>query len=301
MIKKKIKKRIYSIATLKIMKLRSGTTIKSTKTNNTSKIDISLNKITEALNIHKTCEKTISNMKYIKTIYNTLDDEFFVLYKDMNEKKMVRFIIILYKKTLQLMSDLILKTYDNKSLSYTCSEKEMIVTLLYKMNEVFIHIRSLMYDLINSSDYMKTLLKTSEENKGKPIEDTDSLEAQAYYCYSHLYCNNERNKYDIHTYEDGEYTYEVIYDYYYGNNPNKNDADDIFVREDYGQWFEVENNISHYHEGGYKRYTELPVLYNYDELRSRIEFHKEELKKYKEIMETSYPHIMETSYPYKNN
>ena len=293
------------------MKLRSGTTIISKKTNNKSKIDISLNKITDALKIHKNSEKTIENLKHIKTIYNILNDEFFVLYKDMSEIKMVRFVITIYKKTLQLMSDLILKTYDNKSLSYTCSEKEMIVTVLYNMNEVFIRIRGLMHDLIDSSDYMKKLLKTSEENKGKPIEYRNSLEAQTYYCYSHLYCNNEINEYNIHTYEDGKYTYEdgkytyedgkytyedgkytyeEIYDYYYGNNPNKNEDDDIFVFEDYGRWFEYEDNISHYNEGGYKRYTELPVLYNYDELRVRIEFHKEELKKYNKIMETSYPH-----------
>ena len=144
-----------------------------------------------------------------------------------------------------------------------------------------------MYELTGSS-YMKTLLKTSEENKGKIIEDRNSKEALAYYCYSHLYNSNEINEYDIHTYEDGEYTYEEIYDYYYGNNTNNNPEDDKFLREDYGRWFEDETNISHYNKGGYKRYTELPVLYNYEELQARIEYHREELSKYTEIMDTQY-------------
>ena len=279
------------------MQLRSGTTIiistQKTKTNkkttnkktetNTPNIDSCLTKIRELMNINENCEKTIENMKYMKQLYNILDDEFFLVYKNMSHKSMVKFIMVLYKKSLSLTCDIIKKTYELKSLEYTSSEKEMMVTLLYKLHQVFIKTRAVMTDLIDSSDYMKTLLKTSEENKGKIIEDRNSKEALAYYCYSHLYNSNEINEYDIYTYEDGEYTYEEIYDYYYGNNTNNNPEDDKFLREYYSRWFTDENNISHYNKGGYKRHTEL---YNYEELRARIEYHREELNKYMEIMET---------------
>ena len=275
------------------MQLRSGTAIimstQKTETNkktetNTPNIDICLKTITGLLNINENCAKTIANMKYVKQLYDILDDEFFLVYKNMSHQSMVRFIMVLYKKTLSLICDIIKKTYEIKSLEYTSSEKEMMVTLLYKLRQVFVKTREVMYELTGSS-YMKTLLKTSEENKGKIIEDRNSKEALAYYCYSHLYNSNEINEYDIHTYEDGEYTYEEIYDYYYGNNTNNNPEDDKFLREDYGRWFEDETNISHYNKGGYKRYTELPVLYNYEELQARIEYHREELSKYTEIME----------------
>ena len=86
----------------------------------------------------------------------------------MSHQSMVRFIMVLYKKTLSLICDIIKKTYEIKSLEYTSSEKEMMVTLLYKLRQVFVKTREVMYELTGSS-YMKTLLKTSEENKGKII------------------------------------------------------------------------------------------------------------------------------------
>lgn len=277
------------------MKLRSRTiTSNSTCENKPIIIETSLKKFTNQLKSLLTkfeknpCSKSVKNLKYVWMIYTKLEEEFIGIYKHMERLAMLKYVLVSYKKTLQLMSEIIGKTYNKESIDYDEETKEMIVKILYKMFIVFLEFRGILYEQ-EDTYHMKELLKESEENAGKKIEDEKSPEALAYYCYSHLYGNNEVNRYEIKTYEDQEYSYEEIYDYYFGNNINKNPKDDLFIREDYERWFVYEGSISHYNEKGYKRYDELPPLYDYNELESRIDYHIDEIEKYKAMILKMYP------------
>ena len=280
------------------MKLRSGTMV---TTDNVKKGGIVFNKydkfsrsVKQKLEMCEKypCSKSIKNLKYIMCVYVQIDEEFFELLKDEIPVSVVILILIMYKKTLELMSDLIGKTYDKKSAEYDSSIKEMIVKLLYKMRTVFTRLRRIMYDIEEGSKYIKDLLNECVENAGKLIDDKNSTKALAYYCYSHLYGNDEINRYAIHTYEDGEYSYEEIYDYYFGDHINKNIEDDMFIRDDYKYWFTYKATTDKYHLYGYKRHA-LKPLYTFNELKSRIEYYKDEIYKYYEMMEEMYPEMME--------
>ena len=280
------------------MKLRSGRATDkgaSSIIDKYNKFSISVN---EKLYIYEKnpCSKSIKNLKYIMYIYNQIDEEIFEILNNEELSNIrfstVNFILILYKKTLELMSDLIGKTYDKKSTKYDSSTKEMIVKTLYKMRNVFIKLRKLLYDMEEESECIKSLLDVSVKKAGKSIKDKNSMKALAYYCYSHLYGNDEINRYDIHTYEDGEYSYEEIYDYYFGDHINKNIEDDMFIRDDYKYWFTYKATTDKYHLYGYKRHK-LKPLYTFNELKSRIEYYKDEIYKYYEMMEEMYPEIME--------
>jgi hypothetical protein len=171
-------------------------------------------------------------------IYN----EFIMLYRLLREKP-IDHVCGFYVSTLANISEIIKYTYNN---TFSSSDKETIIKVLYKMYKTFVSTRELMIDLENKSDYVKTVLKTAKENEGKVIEDKKSLDSQIYYCYRHMHHSCiEENANNFLTYEDGKYTYEEIYDYYYyGENLNANldDREDIY----YEKWFKDENNISHY-------------------------------------------------------
>lgn len=290
------------------MKLRSGTivTTDNRKKCASSSSNNNINKYSETLKDKLyMCEKypcstSIKNLNYIERVYEQINEEYFELLEGVEYSKMpnsiVNLTMIKYKKTLELMSDLIGKTYDKKSEEYDNSTKEMIVKLLYKMRKVFVRLRRILYEMEDESKYIKTLLNVSVENAGKPIKDTSSMEALVYYCYSHLYGNEEINRYDIHTYEDGVYGYGEIYDYYFGGHIEMNIEDDMFIRDDYKYWFVYKETIEKYNLYGYKRHK-LKPLYDFYELKSRIEYHKDEVNKYFEMMAEMYPEEMEEMYP----
>ena len=287
------------------MKLRSGRATDkgaSSIIDNYNKFSIS---VKEKLYIYEKnpCSKSIKNLKYIMYVYNQIDEEFFEILN--NEElsnirfSIVNFILILYKKTLELMSGLIGKTYDKKSTKYDSSTKEMIVKTLYKMRNVFIKLRKLLYDMEEESECIKSLLDVSVKKAGKTIKDKSSTEALAYYCYSHLYGNEEYNRYNISSYEDGEYSYEEIYDYYFGANIEKYIEDDMFIREDYKYWFTYNEITDNYHLYGYRRHKlkEKEPLYKFNELKRRVEYYKDETIKYFEMMAEMYPEEMDRTYP----
>jgi len=232
--------------------------------------------------------KSIKSLKYILRLYTKMDETFYEIYTYRGRDKITDLNLTTYKKTLELMCQLIGKTYTKKAEDYDKYEKELIVKTLYKMHIIFIKLQDVLLDLEYESTYMKELLRVCEKNAGKLIKDKESKEALAYYCYSHLYGSNNLNRYNMNTYEDGEYSYEEIYDNYYGENINNNIKDDVFIEEDYKRWFIYEN--SHYHKNGYTRYTELPPLYDYEELRARISHHSRELERYKNEMSNMYPY-----------
>jgi len=274
-------KNVYQTTT--IMNLRNGTTI--IYSNNMNTIEDRIKTIQEIITTNNTSEKTIANLKYIKKIYNILDDdEFFTSYINKYEVKMINCLLTMYKKTLEVMRGVLVKTYDDKALNYTSNEKKMIVEVLYKMNSVYMNIRNWMFDLKDKSEYMKTLLKTSEENKGIYIEDRWSTNALAYYCYSHLYNTNETNVYTISSRDYDTYSYDEIYDMYYGNNKGTNIYDETLIDKDYYKWFEDENNISHYNDSVDRRNINIPLLYNYEELKARVKYHNEEAIRYSKMM-----------------
>ena len=155
--------------------------------------------------------------------------------------------------------------------------------------------REVMIEMEKKSDYIRNILQKAEENEGEPIKDTLSIESKIYYCYRHIYNGFvEENGYDFLTYEDGEYTYKEIYDYYYGANANADKNDDAFVYE-FEKWFENEENISYYRDVNCAslppniNYTPLPPLYDYYELKARVDFHATEVAKYTDLMDELYP------------
>jgi hypothetical protein len=279
------------------MKLRSGTIIKDETPKSvksyTTRVKVLIDRYSK-----NPCSKSMKNLNHIIQIYILTNDDLYNIYKDMNPHEMPRYILVCYKKTLEMMSDLIGKTYTEESKNYNRETKELIVKTIYTMHVSFTTLRKILYEVEVESEYMKNLLKVSKENAGHPIEDKSSDEALAYYCYSHLYRNKEMKGYEIHTYDSGEYTYEEIYDYYFSANINNNLEDDLFIRDDYSRWFIDEEYISHYYINGYKSYTELPLLYDYDELEARIDYHDEELEKYKKMMYDMYPDSVKRSSQY---
>ena len=114
------------------------------------------------------------------------------------------------------------------------------------MRNVFIRIRDVLTEIEHKSQYMKKLLYYSKTNKGGVITNKNSYEVLAYYSYRHLYNSEEENKYDINTYEDGNYSYEEIYDYYYAPNIKKDEKEDLFIKKDYTWWFENKRNTTNY-------------------------------------------------------
>ncbi len=84
------------------MNLRNGTTI--IYSNNMNTIEDRIKTIQEIITTNNTSEKTIANLKYIKKIYNILDDdEFFTSYINKYEVKMINCLLTMYKKTLEVM------------------------------------------------------------------------------------------------------------------------------------------------------------------------------------------------------
>ena len=222
------------------------------------------------------CINDIKNIRYIVKIYELFDTEFFNIYKEMKEDSMVNIAITIYKKTLLLMSETITMTYNPVSLDYTSSEKEIIVIALFKMRNVFIRIRELLTEIEHKSKYMKKLLCYSKTHIGSLITNKNSYEAIAYYSYRHLYNSEEENDYYINTYEDGNYSYEEIYDYYYAPNIKKDKKEDLFIKKDYIWWFENKRNTNIYSINSYNT-IDRKSIYTIDEIKHRSSFHLEEM------------------------
>ena len=280
------------------MKLRSGTTLVTEQSENTivytiteeSKNDednttprvckfITNTKKAFGDSMNNPCVNDIKNLRYIVKIYELFDTEFFNIYKEMKEDSMVNLVITIYKKTLLLMAETISMTYKPESTDYTSSEKEIIVIALFKMRNVFIRIRDVLTEIEHKSQYMKKLLYYSKTNKGGLITNKNSYEALAYYSYRHLYNSEEENKYDINTYEDGNYSYEEIYDYYYAPNIKKDEKEDLFIKKDYTWWFENKRNTTNYSIYSYNT-IDRKTIYTIDEIKHRSSFHLKEMEEY---------------------
>jgi hypothetical protein len=223
----------------------------------------------------------LKQLSDIEKIYDTIYNDFLeVVYKNMKVKP-IQFICTLYINALSNISEIIKYTYNNEVLS---SDKEIIIKVIHKIYKIFTKTSKAMIELEKKSDYVKNILKVAEENEGKLIEDKESIESQIYYCYRHMnHSFIEENALDFLTYEDGKYTYEEIYDYYYGENVNFYHNDDTFISE-FEKWFKSERNTSHYSSS-----APLSPLYTYHELKARIKFHTEELETYTNLMDNMYP------------
>jgi hypothetical protein len=71
---------------------------------------------------------------------------------------------------------------------------------------------------------------------------------------------------------------------YYGNNKGTNIYDETLIDKDYYKWFEDENNISYYNDSVDRRNINIPLLYNYEELKARVKYHNEEAIRYSKMM-----------------
>jgi hypothetical protein len=228
----------------------------------------------------------INNLIYTLNLYDMLYLSLNDYDKEDNDSY-DRFIITLFEKTLQLMSQLIEKTYKPAAIHYTDHTKGLIVNTLYKMHEVFLIVRYKLSRKEHESDYISGLLDISIEEKGEKIYDKKSIEAKVYYCYRHFYQSEECNNYEISSYTDGTYSEVEIYDYYFKGNVENDVNDDLFINEDYKKWFVCEETTDRYDNWAYNNYESgepaNAPLTKY-ELQHRIEFHKNELDKYERIM-----------------
>ena len=223
------------------------------------------------------CLKNINNLY---SIYDILDTEFEnLLSNKIDEVVIVNFVLTLYKNTLRLMSDIINKTYNIESINCTSSEKKKIIKTLFKMRSVFIKLRELLVELKENSPHMKKLLCYLKDHVGENITKNSSNEATCYLCYRHFYNSDEENEYEMHSYEDGIYSYAELYNYYYINNVNNEVEEDLFIKNDYEWWFENERNMNVY-DTSYNNKIDTNIIYTIQEVKHRITFHKRELQIY---------------------
>jgi hypothetical protein len=276
------------------MQLRSGTIIDRVMTTNENvkqSFDYQKEKTQQRLKDQKNnpVSLDINNLIYTLRTYETIDKllscesmKDTAAYNNSN----ARLILVLFEKTLQLMSQLIEKTYKTASLEYTNYTKGLIVKTLYKLREVFIVIRYKLSCMEYTSDYISELLEISLEKRGKKILNTKSIQATAYYCYRHFYKSQEENCYDMSTYADGEYTEVEIYDYYFKGNTSKDVINDLFINEDYKRWFVLRESIDRYDNDAYDIFETVENQYScrITEVKQQINFHKYELEKYERIL-----------------
>ena len=89
----------------------------------------------------------MKNLNHIIQIYILTNDDLYNIYKDMNPHEMPRYILVCYKKTLEMMSDLIGKTYTEESKNYNRETKELIVKTIYTMHVSFTTLRKILYEV----------------------------------------------------------------------------------------------------------------------------------------------------------
>ena len=200
----------------------------------------------------KDCEEnpvcvSFKNLRFTLWMYEFMDYYLPVYYDLLNlNSKKEKLLLVTYKKTITLMSDLVRKTYEPGSTSYDAYDKELLVRLLYTLRKTFIWSRSKLQDVEKKSPVMQEYLREVKNREGERIKEKNTNAALTYYCYRHLYNSIEENEYEIQTYEDGNYTYEEIYDYYFGENIKKESDDDLLIKKDYEIWFEDEENTERY-------------------------------------------------------
>ena len=222
----------------------------------------------------------LKNIKNLYSIYDILDTEFEnLLSNKIYEVVIVNFVLTLYKNTLRLMSDIINKTYNIESINCKSSEKKTIIKTLFKMRSVFIKLRELLVELKENSPHMKKLLCHLKDHVGENITKNSSNEATCYLCYRHFYNSDEENEYEMHSYEDGIYSYTELYNFYYRNNVNNEVEEDLFIKNDYDWWFVNERNMNVY-DTSYNNRIDTTIIYTIQEVKHRITFHKRELQIY---------------------
>jgi hypothetical protein len=229
----------------------------------------------------------INNLIYTLRLYDTMHNYLRSDYINTdNNVTDNRFIILTFEKTINLISQMISKTYSYESIEYTDYTKILIVKTMYKLNEVLLTLRYLLSRMEYESDYISAFLQISIDKKREKILDKKSIEARVYYCYRYLYKSQEENNYNISSYADGKYTEVEIYDHYFKENASNDENDDLLIKEDYKKWFVCEETTDRYDIVAYDKLetTEDTHLLTMCELKELIDFHKNELEKYKNIM-----------------
>jgi len=123
----------------------------------------------------------------------------------------LKFISTVYMKTMELTCTLIERSY---SRLYTSYEKGAVIRLLSEMYKTRCTTREILWD------------GRLKENIRNMLETGELHSEQIYRCLKHIASDeSESRDYQIYTYDDGEYTDEELYDWYFLDNyRNRKDA-----------------------------------------------------------------------------
>jgi hypothetical protein len=235
-----------------VMKLRSGTTLRSDVTilqqlDPDELYTILCGCLHEKIDDQHNHPVThdINNLIYTLRLYETFNKHLRRLYNVGTNRSVHSFIIVSFKKTIELMSNIIAITYKQSSIEYTDYTKGLIVKTLYKLNQVLSKLRFMLELMECECDYITKLLQISIEKKGEKILDKDSIEARTYYCYRYLYKSKGYDNYNISSYADGKYCKVENYNYHLKGNASKDVNDDLLIK-DYKKMFELNETTDRY-------------------------------------------------------
>jgi hypothetical protein len=268
------------------VQLRSGTTLYNEEETVKQTFEKAM---LETLTIQKKypVSSDINNLMYTLKLYEALHNYLRGDYINTNTNPPHnRFIVISLHKTIELMSQLIAKTYGLESIHYSNYTKTLIIKTLYKLHEVLLTLRYVFSRMEDESDYIRELLKLSIDKKGEKILNKSSIEAKVYYCYRYFYKSRIENNYNISSYEDRKCTEVEIYNYHFKENVSKYENDDLLIKADYKQWFVCEETTDRYDILPYDKCEtdEEEHVFSMCELEDLRDFHKNELEKYENLM-----------------
>jgi hypothetical protein len=258
-----------------------------------SNLTIKLAKVTTSMKM-----PFIKRMNELGNFMESINEELPDIYEVQPTDSMTELVLTTYQKCIELMANMIKKTYFDEShsdspLCYGNNGKIAFIETLSKLHRASSAIAVMMCDIRDNTTTIANILKLAEP--GTRMNDSSEITKKTYLCYRHLDCCGDMYVYEMNTYIYDEYTEVELYDYYFLPNQNENVNDDVFINGAYYRWFvDVEEKYKVCGCG----YDDCPecnsvhpvayVFFSEDELNMRMEHHRLELDRYTKMKHHMY-------------
>jgi hypothetical protein len=204
------------------MQLRNGKQVKGVTTckckkgegsDEKAKLVSSVRKLLDEANKYRDSSSDLEKIYRMTPVFEKIGQESAETLSTIDDS--LKFVSTLYMKTMELTCTLIERSYNRL---YTSEEKCAVIRLLSEMYKARRLVTQILWDGRLTKN-IQDMLETGERHS-----------EQIYRCLKHIASDeSESRDYQIYTYDDGEYTDEELYDWYFLDNYRKDASEDSYM------------------------------------------------------------------------